>query len=239
MKGEMGLCAVLRAHSSPIHPVDVMSFTALVNITETFPNKGAWRSAAMNKEPGAPNLPSAAGKKAPPENCQRKYKSFFTICLKYCLEHTYIKNYSSFAENSNLMGPPGFLLAVFGNCAPRPHGSQTLEGERKQQNPCVCRVHAGYFSDIYLLFPLWVLPDAWEERGRYLHPHQSCQRNPSPGHRVTSTGVRGTQQSMKLSAKAHHLRCCPNNTQASIPLWRILFWLDTWVSLFKWCKLLF
>lgn len=68
------------------------------------------------------------------EELPEKIQIFFTICLKYYLEHTYMKNYSSFAENSNLMGPPGFLLAVFGNCVPRPHGSQTLEGE-KATNP--------------------------------------------------------------------------------------------------------
>lgn len=68
------------------------------------------------------------------EELPEKIQIFFTICLKYYLEHTYMKNYSSFAENSNLMGTPGFLLAVFGNCVPRPHGSQTLEGE-KATNP--------------------------------------------------------------------------------------------------------
>lgn len=89
--------------------------------------QGAW----------SPNLLAAAGKKISTKELPEKIQISFTICLKYYLEHTYMKNYSSFAENSNLMGPPGFLLAVFGNCAPRPYGIQTLEGE-KSNKPFAC-----------------------------------------------------------------------------------------------------
>lgn len=75
-------------------------------------------------------------------------------------KHTYMKNYSSFAENSNLMGPLGFLLAVFGNCAPRPHGSQTLEGEKRNKPPCVCRLRGIFQTSIYrFLSGFYLIPE--------------------------------------------------------------------------------
>lgn len=71
-----------------------------------------------------------------------------------------MKNYSSFAENSNLMGPPGFLLAVFGNCAPRPYGIQTLEGEKKQQAFCMCRALGIFKTTIYcFLSGFYLMPE--------------------------------------------------------------------------------
>lgn len=72
--------------------------------------------------------------KRPQCRAARENTNNFYSMSQILLEHTYMKNYSSFAENSNLMGPPGFLLAVFGNYAPSPHGSQTL-GREKATNP--------------------------------------------------------------------------------------------------------
>lgn len=145
-----------------------------------------------------------------------KIQITFTVCLRYCLEHTYMKNYSSFAENSNLMGPPGFLLAVFGNCAPRPHGSQTLEGEEKAINPlCVCRVLGVFQTSIYcLLSGFYRMPER-NRAGTFIlinHAKEPKLRPWSDRH----CGQR-PQQRTEMAAKAQHPRCCPNNIQASIP----------------------
>lgn len=72
--------------------------------------------------------------KRPQCRAARENTNNFYCMSQILLEHTYMKNYSSFAENSNLTGPPGFLLAVLGNYAPSTHGSQTLERE-KATNP--------------------------------------------------------------------------------------------------------
>lgn len=113
-----------------------------------------------------------------------KTQIIFTVCLRYCLEHTYMKNYSSLAENSNLTGPPGFLLAVFGNYAPSPHGRQTLERE-KATDPCMCSVVRASHSSSHCFLSGFLL-DAHEAQGRYLYSHQSCQRKPGPGHGETA-----------------------------------------------------
>lgn len=155
---KVGLCAVLKAHSSPVLPVDVMSFTALAN--REIPKPRSLNVGGNDREARSPTC-QRGREKGSTEELPEKIQIIFTICLKYCLEHTYMKNYSSFAENSNLMGPPGFLLAVFGNCAPRPHGSQTLEGEEKATNPlCVCRVLGVFQTSIYcLLSGFYLMPE--------------------------------------------------------------------------------
>lgn len=153
-----GLCAVLKAHSSPGLPVDVMSFTAPAN--REIPEQRSPDMGSNDREAQSPTCQHCREKGSTKE-LPEKIQIIFTICLKYCLEHTYMKNYSSFAENSNLMGPPGFLLAVFGNCAPRPHGSQTLEGEEKATNPLrVCRGLGVFQTSIYcFLSGFYLMPD--------------------------------------------------------------------------------
>lgn len=74
-----------------------------------------------------------------------------------------MKNYSSLAENSNLTGPPGFLLAVFGNYAPSPHGRQTLERENAA-DPCMWSVVSVSHSSSHC-FLSGLLPDAHKEQG--------------------------------------------------------------------------
>lgn len=88
----------------------------------------------MHEKPRAPSLPAPARKRLHQRTARENTNKFNYMSQILFEEHTYMKNYSSFAENSNLMGPLGFLLDVFGNCAPRPHGSQTLEGQ-KSNNP--------------------------------------------------------------------------------------------------------
>lgn len=95
-----------------------------------------------------------------------------------------MKNYSSLAENSNLTGSPGFLLAVFGNYAPSPHGRQSLERE-KATDPCMCSVVRASHSSSHCFLSGFLL-DAHEAQGRYLYSHRSCQRKPGPGHGETA-----------------------------------------------------
>lgn len=90
----------------PVFSVELVSFTALAN-GETHPNTAALEIYSKEQEAQRKDSNSIA--------LPEKIQIIFTVCLRYCLEHTYMKNYSSSAENSNLMGPPGFLLAVSGN----------------------------------------------------------------------------------------------------------------------------
>lgn len=114
---------------APILSVELTSFTVQAN-REIHPDKATLEIYSKEQK---------AQRKGSDAELPGKTQIIFTECLRYCLEHTYMKNYSSLAENSNLTGPPGFLLAVFGKYAPSLHERQTLE-RQKATDPCMCSV---------------------------------------------------------------------------------------------------
>lgn len=76
-----------------------------------------------------------------------------------------------------------FISCIWQLCS-KPSWKADLR-KRKTTDPCMCSVVSVSHSSGHC-FLSGFLPDAHEAQGRYLHPYQSCQRKPGPGHGETA-----------------------------------------------------